>query len=662
MPSRHGKTAEKSRVGKPVRRSLPAKLSPDDRLRAALAADDLGPAADAAMEIGPAARDRLPAAIRPAFDAVHAAFALYESGQDEPAREHLQLVGLASPFLEWKVLLRGLIAYAGGDPARALDNWSRLVPARLAAKLIAPVRFSLDQPFRAAQSPETQTALQMRADRLVRGLAPKLRSLQRLLTRPRLADAFRQAETLLKELRQDMPEAVARVAECFRAAVIHHATPENVDLYKRVFGPSADDPKLARLEALAAEEGHAWPSAHEFWQKYQISMVGNPAWPTVDRDRARALVWCRMAKAADEAARIGRRLSPTAEACYKEAIRLAPDLLEPYEQSFLMLREEKKASAALAAGRRLLKMFPDHGPALEAMSDLCRDSGDLQEGLEYARQALAANPLDARLRLNVANGLQGRARALADLGRLAEAAADTAEAVRLLGGRPDVGLLVQAAAIAFKAGTVDAAEAFVGQATALSPASAAYALSIECLRFKLPAPLKERFQGDFTAALAGPPSALAAVGIGRRVSAPRRNSANTWGRRDTRKRSGRSSTRPSRPTPTKPASSACANGSTPSSGVRCSRRRRPAARNDTPATHTSRISKRSFTCSLTESMARRCGKSSRSSTRPAGSPRPPRRTSRFANCSATSASSGGGSIVPGSLADMFDQLFDLHDH
>ena len=39
------------------------------------------------------------------------------SGDDDAAREQLQSIGLQSPFLEWKLMLRGLIAFAANDDA-----------------------------------------------------------------------------------------------------------------------------------------------------------------------------------------------------------------------------------------------------------------------------------------------------------------------------------------------------------------------------------------------------------------------------------------------------------------------------------------------------------------------------------------------------------------
>src|SRR5204862_3088538 len=141
--------------------------------------------------VGPAARDRLPDPLRPAYDAVRTAFSRYEVGADDAAREALQAVGLSSPFLDWKLLLRGLIAYAAGDDGRALDNWSRLAADRLAARLAAPLRFALDPAYRAAHSPAVQATLQRQGDRLVGGVVPGLRALQGRPARGRLADAFR---------------------------------------------------------------------------------------------------------------------------------------------------------------------------------------------------------------------------------------------------------------------------------------------------------------------------------------------------------------------------------------------------------------------------------------------------------------------------------------
>jgi hypothetical protein len=70
---------------------------------------------------------------------------------------------------------------------------------------------------------------------------------------------------------------------------------------------------------------------------------------------------------------------------------------------------------------------------------------------------------------------------------------------------------VLAAVVAFKAGDAETAEQRAHQATALVPAAAAYGLTVEAVRLKLPKVLKQRFDAEFTAALAVPTGPAAAV-------------------------------------------------------------------------------------------------------------------------------------------------------
>ena len=229
---------------------------------------------------------------------------------------------------------------------------------------------------------------------------PGLRALQRLLSRPRLTDAFGQAETVLPELKREVA-AGRRPARptAFRAAIIGHGEPDDVDRYRRLFGAPADDPTLARLEAVAAEDRHAWAAAHKLWQRFEQSMIDNPAWPAADRDRARAFVWCRMGRNADDAAEAGRRLQPNAETCFKRAIELAPDLLEPHEQLFLMLAGPQRRSQR-DRGRQTVARSCSRttGRPWRRWPNCARPRATSPRRSNYARRAVAANPLDRRLR------------------------------------------------------------------------------------------------------------------------------------------------------------------------------------------------------------------------------------------------------------------------
>src|SRR6476620_9732843 len=98
----------------------PRTMSMPRPLRDALKSENWGLAADAALAWGARGRGALPPTMRAGFDAVWEAFAHYEAGRDPTAFSALQIIGLNSPFVEWKLLLRGLIAYSAGDDGRAL--------------------------------------------------------------------------------------------------------------------------------------------------------------------------------------------------------------------------------------------------------------------------------------------------------------------------------------------------------------------------------------------------------------------------------------------------------------------------------------------------------------------------------------------------------------
>src|SRR5262249_46661174 len=235
----------------------------------------LGHAADAALALEAAGRAQLPEALREDCDRVLRAFAEVEQGHDEAGRPTLQPGGLRSAFLEWKVLLRGLTAYYTRDDARALENWQRLNPDRLPARLVAPYRFQLDPAYRAAQPGDTQRALQKHVDQLQdAGPVLALRQIQSALAAHQsLSTAFRLAEGVVPALRPPPPRLAARLAACFYWAIVHDGTPSDLPRYQRVFGAPPDDPKLERLEALACEHRQDLEGAHGFWQKYEKTVA-----------------------------------------------------------------------------------------------------------------------------------------------------------------------------------------------------------------------------------------------------------------------------------------------------------------------------------------------------------------------------------------------------
>jgi hypothetical protein len=498
---------------------------------AAAAGRVLARAADAALEQGPAGRGLLPPALHADFDQVLLAFDHLAAGRDEEARAGLQTVGLRSPFLEWKLLLRGLQAYYLNEDVRALENWQRLDAERLPARLAAPYRAQLDPAFRQAQPPETQAALQRQLDRLQGSpLQAQLRSLRAALAdRESLAPAFRQAEALLPELRQAAPQMVPRLARCLYWEATD-GDPDDALRYQRVFGAPADDPHLHRLRALAAEREGALDEAHQHWQDYEQGLAANPsAWPSEQAARARSLVWLHMGqnaakvpthdtlKALPGALRAAagrlRQLSPPAEECFRRAAELAPDQLEPLEALFEHLRDAGYTPRAEKVGRELLQRFPGHVPTLEALGELCLERKKHGPGLELLQQALKGNPLDRTLKEKVLTAHLHHARAEVEAGRFDAARQDYQSALALQGAGGPTWILARWAACEFKAGDEARAEELLAQARAGGgpPLALSFTMLTEAIRLKLGPKLKARFDGEFKAGLAEAPSAPAAA-------------------------------------------------------------------------------------------------------------------------------------------------------
>jgi tetratricopeptide (TPR) repeat protein len=484
-------------------------------------------AADAALQQEAHGRSLLPEELRGEFDRIIQTFAQLEAGRDDEARESIAGIGLRSPFLEWKLLLRGLQAYYQSDDVRAIENWQRLSAERLPARLAAPLRALIDAAYRSAQPPAAQTALRQQADRLQdQGLASYLRAIQADLARDgKLASAFRVGETLAPILLQQAPDLVPRLAACFYWTVISGGLPEDVRRYLKVFGPPPDDPHCYRLQALAAEHHHGLADAHEFWQAYEKFLAASPSgWPNEQAKRARALVWLRMGRNADSVPDTDsipglpeylrnhpdrpRGLKPSADKCYQNSVKLAPEMLEAHEALFQYHRDRGEFDKAEKAARQLLQHFQEHGATLEGLGDLLLEQGRPREALELFERALRHHPLDRVLRAKISTAHVYHARAFAELSRFEEARAAYRAALEFGAGN-NRSVLCKWAACEFKAGDAARAEELLAQTLQESGSrlAVAYSMLIECIRLKLARALKSRFDGEFKDALGEPPVA-----------------------------------------------------------------------------------------------------------------------------------------------------------
>ena len=312
----------------------------------------------------------LPESLHADFDRIVLAFQQAEAGKDDDARATLQGIGLRSPFLEWKLLLRGLQAYYANDDARALENWQRLAPDRLPARLAAPFRFSIDAEFRAAQPPETQTALQRQLDRVEGGesLAAAVASdCAASLTKQRLA----------RRRLSPGRGAVAGPAPEAPQLVESGSPPVST-------GPPSTPGRTTCFATSASSAGRPTTQASSAWRRWPTSAAATPKKPmrTGKSTRKRSpptprpgrrarpsacgrSIWLHMGRNAaaipddEEMAKLPaflrdhpdrpQPLNPSAEQCYRRALELAPDLLEAHEglvQLHLRARRNGKAEKA----------------------------------------------------------------------------------------------------------------------------------------------------------------------------------------------------------------------------------------------------------------------------------------------------------------------------
>jgi tetratricopeptide (TPR) repeat protein len=491
----------------------------------------LAQAADAAFTTDDGAK-HLPIEMKTDYDRVVQAFSRIEAGQDDSARDLLQPIGLRSPFLEWKLLLRGLLAYYQNDDARALENWQRLDPERVPARLAAPFRFHLDNAFRIVQSPTTQGAVQKQLESLQGSPLPaRLREVQAAMSNQGepLTRAFRLADTVLTDLRREAPHLIPRLATCLYWAIIHGGVPEDIPRYERLFGKPSDDPQFLRLRALASENAGFMAEAHKEWQNYDRWVAEHPDhWPAGQVNRVRALIWCRMAVNAanlpdldnlglppflqDHPSR-PKPLKPGSEDCFEKSLAFAPDLLEAHQDLLSYLQDQDKPKKAEKAARRFLKQFPNNLHAVESLAELCMEMQDYTEAIDLYEKATQIDPLDKDLRESLSTAHTFQARTQAEEGRFDAARAEFQLALSTAKG-DNSSVYCKWAACEFKAGETVRAEELLSQALADvgSRLGVTYSMLIEVIRLKL-TKLKKRFNDEFNALLAAPPDAASAVAI-----------------------------------------------------------------------------------------------------------------------------------------------------
>lgn len=363
--------------------------------------------------------DGAPAEIKAEFPILQLACQHYDAGRDDPAKESLRKFGLTSPFLQWKLLLRGLIAYSGNDAARAAENWQRLNPEFLPATLAAPLRITVDDAFRQSIPKDTLAAIQNQTENLFSGgVAAGLREIQKVTGRDQpLTPVWKTVQELLPKMRASHPHLVPRLGNVLYHAIVMQGTPKDMDQYRRHFPHPPDDPQFQKLQAMACEMTDYPDVAIEHWQKYEAWLANEPpGWSPELLARARAIVLNRIGRLiedlniVDEAPAEMKRamrkmLGPeqvqtnfgNPDDYYRKSLDLAPDWPDPAYDLFDRLAHQKRWPAAERVATDFLARRPDDLKMLDRLHEALGAQGKRLERLAVAKKALAVNPLDEAL-------------------------------------------------------------------------------------------------------------------------------------------------------------------------------------------------------------------------------------------------------------------------
>ncbi|MEZ6139436.1 MAG: hypothetical protein R3B84_02590 [Zavarzinella sp.] len=185
---------------------------------------------------------QLPEEWRPHYSLVMGALKAYESRNDQEAISQLDGIGLKSPYLSWKLLIRGMVAWANSDDERAEENWKRLKPG-FAPALLA-------ETHRQMSGGKQSTSVRNNSSPDVKEL---LRVENQLLEEMSYESGLEIAGRLTKKLESAYPgitDACATIFYWNLAKCPIRYSSEMCDMYLRTFSLPKFDPGFCRLRSL----------------------------------------------------------------------------------------------------------------------------------------------------------------------------------------------------------------------------------------------------------------------------------------------------------------------------------------------------------------------------------------------------------------------------
>ncbi|MGA1795332.1 MAG: hypothetical protein ACMUIL_05665 [bacterium] len=194
--------------------------------------------------------------------------ALYK-GDEDRASEMIRPVGMNSPYKDWKLLIKGLVAFYAHRDEEALDIFRRIPDDSPLTRIVNPLRFVLE-PSNAAMPKGTGPFPRQEEISLLKevlGDRAGFLSLQWHLATAEDGRNARDAVGILKRMADDLPADSDQ--ELLRRYCVHFLMRSGKEdflrKYRSLWGSAPDPFEGSRLQALMQERECDWIEANGYW-------------------------------------------------------------------------------------------------------------------------------------------------------------------------------------------------------------------------------------------------------------------------------------------------------------------------------------------------------------------------------------------------------------
>jgi tetratricopeptide (TPR) repeat protein len=476
---------------------------------------------------------------------IRQALVAVEKQDDEAAIALMKDIPRQSPLSEWKLFVRGLIAFYQRDGGRTDENWRRLDPSRPAWRIARALQLASGETAGAddvrGASGEIVPAVQSAVDRLERRLQtdPAVDSLQQMATHwqnNRWDDYFREYRKLLARFNGSHASLIESIVDMTWKRAVREADERLLERLTKVGPAPPMDPQWNRARALLVDsfEGRGNDSS-EFWEGYAEDVWKLPALAEDERPVAAGLIHLHLARRyrlwAEEEGELSfpysadddlvDRFETEALRHYRKAIECCKQLIDAYRELASLHKKRDEPARCTAVMRLLLAQQPDDYDTHISLAReyLARDG--VEEAKPHVEAAARLKPRDPRIAQIRWDAAVTEVRQLAQKRRYEGARfALTRLMENPLPDTPGYLLHTLLAGVELKAkNSADAEEALTAAlATEEEPAIVYLQMLLVVARYKLPADAKKRFNDAFKKEMGKAPTSRTAGNVARHLT------------------------------------------------------------------------------------------------------------------------------------------------